>query len=290
AWQVPLLELPDAQFVLMSATLGDVTFFREDLTRRTGREVAVVDDAERPVPLSFAYAVEPAQDLLLRLVEEGRSPVYVVHFSQKDAVERAQSLTSVQVASREQRDRIGEAIGDFRFGRGFGQTLSRLLRHGVGVHHAGMLPRYRRLVERLTQQGLLGVVCGTDTLGVGINVPIRTVVITALAKFDGERMRHLSAREFHQVAGRAGRAGFDDEGEVIVLAPEHEIENAKALAKAAGDEKKRKKVVRKKPPPGSVNWTEKTYLRLRDAQPEPLTSQFRVSHTMVLAVLTRPGD
>jgi superfamily II RNA helicase len=290
AWQVPLLELPDTQFLLMSATLGDVSFFVEDLHRRTGKDVAVVDQAERPVPLTYAYSVEPIQDLLLELVQTHRAPVYVVHFAQKDAVERAQSLTSVQVATREQRDRVAAAIGDFRFGPGFGAILSRLLRHGVGVHHAGMLPRYRRLVERLTQAGLLGVICGTDTLGVGINVPIRTVVLTSLTKFDGEKSRHLTAREFHQIAGRAGRAGFDTTGEVIVQAPEHVIENAKALAKAGDDERKRRKIVRKKAPTGVVNWTDKTFERLRDAAPEPLTSQFRVTHTMVLSVLSRPGD
>ncbi|MFD1504626.1 DUF3516 domain-containing protein [Georgenia yuyongxinii] len=290
AWQVPLLELPHAQFLLMSATLGDVSFFVEDLRRRTGTDVAVVDDAERPVPLTYTYSLEPIQDLLLELVSTHRAPVYVVHFAQKDAVERAQSLTSVQVATREQRDRIAAALGDFRFGPGFGAILSRLLRHGVGVHHAGMLPRYRRLVERLTQAGLLGVICGTDTLGVGINVPIRTVVLTSLTKFDGEKSRHLSAREFHQIAGRAGRAGFDTVGEVVVQAPEHVIENAKALAKAGDDERKRRKIVRKKAPSGVVNWTDKTFERLRDATPEPLTSQFRVTHTMVLSVLARPGD
>src|SRR5690625_4205745 len=290
AWQVPLLELTGAQFVLMSGTLGDVSFFERDLERRTGRQVAVVANAERPVPLTFDYSLEPIQDLLQRLVQQGRSPVYVVHFAQRDAVERAQSLTSVNIASRERRDEIAEALGDFRFGRGFGQTLSRLLRLGIGVHHAGMLPRYRRLVERLTQAGLLAVVCGTDTLGVGINVPIRTVVLTSLTKFDGERSRHLTAREFHQIAGRAGRAGYDTTGEVIVQAPEHVIENAKALAKAGDDERKRRKIVRKKAPAGVVNWTDKTFERLRDADPEPLTSQFHVTHTMVLSVLARPGD
>ncbi|MHB1063996.1 MAG: DEAD/DEAH box helicase [Georgenia sp.] len=290
AWQVPLLELPKTQFLLMSATLGDVSFFQEDLERRTGREVAVVDDAERPVPLDFAYSVEPIQDVILELVSTHRSPAYVVHFAQKDAVERAQALTSVQVATREQRDRVAAALGDFRFGPGFGQILSRLLRLGIGVHHAGMLPRYRRLVERLTQQGLLGVICGTDTLGVGINVPIRTVVLTSLTKFDGETFRHLTAREFHQIAGRAGRAGYDTTGEVIVQAPEHVIENAKALTKAGDDERKRRKIVRKKAPTGVVNWTDKTFERLRDATPEALTSQFRVTHTMVLSVLSRPGD
>ncbi|HZL81322.1 MAG TPA: DUF3516 domain-containing protein, partial [Demequina sp.] len=285
AWQVPLLELTHAQFILMSATLGDVSFFAEDITRRTGVPVAVIADAERPVPLTFSYAIEPLHELLEELVRTRRSPVYVVHFTQREAVERAQALMSMTLASREQRDQIADELGAFRFGPGFGKTLSRLLRHGIGVHHAGMLPKYRRVVERLTQKGLLQVVCGTDTLGVGINVPIRTVVLTSLVKYDGVRMRHLSAREFHQIAGRAGRAGFDTVGEVIVLAPEHVIENRKLLARAGDDPKKIKKIVRKKAPEGAVNWTDKTFERLRDAPPEPLTSSFSVTHAMVLNVL-----
>ncbi|MCC2309881.1 DEAD/DEAH box helicase [Cellulomonas chengniuliangii] len=290
AWQVPLLELPRAQFVLMSATLGDVAFFAEDIERRTGREVAVIANAERPVPLTFDYAVEPLHELLEELVQTKRAPVYVVHFTQKEAVERAQSLLSMNLATREQKDAIATELGAFRFGPGFGKTLSRLLRHGIGIHHAGMLPKYRRVVERLTQKGLLKVVCGTDTLGVGINVPIRTVVLTSLVKYDGVRMRHLSAREFHQIAGRAGRAGYDTVGEVIVMAPDHVIENRKLLAKAGDDPKKIKKIVRKKAPEGAVNWTDKTFERLRDAPPEPLTSSFAVSHAMVLNVLAREGD
>ncbi|CAN5218967.1 DEAD/DEAH box helicase [soil metagenome] len=290
AWQVPLLELTHAQFILMSATLGDVSFFAEDIQRRTGVPVAVIADAERPVPLTFSYAIEPLHELLEELVRTRRSPVYVVHFTQREAVERAQALMSMTLASREQRDLIADELGAFRFGPGFGKTLSRLLRHGIGVHHAGMLPKYRRVVERLTQKGLLQVVCGTDTLGVGINVPIRTVLLTSLVKYDGVRMRHLSAREFHQIAGRAGRAGFDTVGEVIVLAPEHVIENRKLLARAGDDPKKIKKIVRKKAPDGAVNWTDKTFERLRDAPPEPLTSSFSVTHAMVLNVLVRPGD
>ncbi|WP_246036915.1 DEAD/DEAH box helicase [Cellulomonas telluris] len=290
AWQVPLLELTRAQFLLMSATLGDVSFFEEDLRRRTGREVAVVANAERPVPLTFSYVVEPLHELLDELVQTHRAPVYVVHFTQKEAVERAQALLSSTLASRAQRDEIAAELGGFRFGPGFGKTLSRLLRHGVGVHHAGMLPKYRRVVERLTQKGLLPVVCGTDTLGVGINVPIRTVVLTSLVKYDGQRMRHLTAREFHQIAGRAGRAGFDTVGEVVVLAPEHVIENRKALLRAGDDPKKQKKIVRKQAPAGHVNWTDKTFERLRDAPPEPLTSSFHVSHAMVLHVLQRGRD
>ena len=290
AWQVPLLELPQAQMVLLSATLGDVSFFVRDLRERTGREVAVVDDAVRPVPLEMEYVVEPIGELLQRLVGQDKAPVYVVHFSQKEAVERANSLLSVDLVPRSRKAEVVKALGDFRFGGGFGATLSRLLRAGIGVHHAGMLPRYRRLVERLAREGLLSVICGTDTLGVGINVPIRSVVMTSLVKFDGSRERHLTAREFHQIAGRAGRAGFDTRGYVVVQAPEHVIENAKALAKAGDDERKRRKIVRKKAPEGRVNWTDKTFERLRDAAPETLISQFQVTTTMVLNLMERVGD
>ncbi|HTI28080.1 MAG TPA: DUF3516 domain-containing protein, partial [Kutzneria sp.] len=290
AWQVPLLELPKAQFVLMSATLGDVTRFEKDLTRRTGRGTAVVKNAERPVPLHFSYVLTPLQETLEELLQTKQAPVYVVHFTQAAAIERAQALMSINVSTRAEKDAIAELIGRFRFSSGFGKTLSRLVRHGIGVHHAGMLPKYRRLVERLAQAGLLKIICGTDTLGVGINVPIRTVLFTALSKYDGVRTRHLKAREFHQIAGRAGRAGYDTVGMVVVQAPEHVVENEKALAKAGDDPKKRRKVVRKKPPEGFVSWGEATFTRLVEAEPEPLTSSFQVSHSMLLNVIGRPGD
>ena len=290
AWQVPLLELPQAQFLLMSATLGDVSFFRDDLTRRTGRDTAVVSSMERPVPLSYEWAETPLHETLEELLTTHQAPVYVVHFTQAAALERAQALTSVNVATREERDRIAELIGAFRFGTGFGRTLSRLVKHGIGVHHAGMLPKYRRLVETLAQAGLLKVICGTDTLGVGINVPIRTVVLTSLTKYDGRRQRVLKAREFHQIAGRAGRAGFDTAGHVVVQAPDHVVENARLVRKAGDDPKKLRKVQRKKPPEGQVTWSEATYERLVAAEPEPLVSRMRVTHAMLLNVLQRESD
>jgi superfamily II RNA helicase len=290
AWQVPLLELPHAQFLLMSATLGDVSRFEADLTRRTGRPTAVIASTERPVPLVFSYSIEPLHETLGELLSTGQAPVYVVHFTQAAALEQAQALMSINVCSRAEKDAIAELIGDFRFSAGFGKTLSRLVRHGIGVHHAGMLPRYRRLVETLTQAGLLKVICGTDTLGVGINVPIRTVLFTALSKYDGTKTRLLQAREFHQIAGRAGRAGFDTSGRVVVQAPEHVVENERMLAKAGDDPKARRKVVRKKPPEGFVAWGKPTFERLVAAEPEPLTSSFKVTHAMVLNVIARPGD
>src|SRR5690349_10990903 len=282
AWQVPLLELTTTQFVLMSATLGETSRLETDLSERTGRQTAAITSVERPVPLTFRYALTPLHETIEELLGGQQAPIYVVHFTQAAAVERAQALMSINVASREQKAAIAEFLGDFRFTAGFGRTLSRLVRHGIGVHHAGMLPRYRRLVERLAQAGLLKVICGTDTLGVGINVPIRTVVLTALSKFDGEKTRHLKAREFHQIAGRAGRAGFDTAGRIVVQAPEHVVENEKALAKAGDDPKARRKVVRKKPPEGFVSWGKPTFERLVAADPEPLTSSFKVTLAMVL--------
>ena len=290
AWQVPLLELPDVQFVLMSATLGDVTHFEKDLTRRTGRDTAVVSSGERPVPLIFSYVMTPLHETIEELLGARQAPIYVVHFTQASALERAQSLMSINVSTRAEKDAIAELIGNFRFTAGFGKTLSRLVRHGIGVHHAGMLPKYRRLVEMLAQAGLLKVICGTDTLGVGINVPIRTVVFTALTKYDGVRTRHLKAREFHQIAGRAGRAGYDTVGGVVVQAPEHVVDNAKALSKMGDDPKKRRKWVRKKAPEGFVSWGEPSFEKIVAAEPEPLTSSFQVSHSMLLNVIGRPGD
>ncbi|GGK41385.1 DEAD/DEAH box helicase [Nocardia camponoti] len=290
AWQVPIIELPNAQFLLMSATLGEVDFFADDLTRRTGRSTAIVAGSERPVPLTFSYVRTPIQETIEELVSTHQAPVYVVHFTQAAALERAQALTSSNFASKAEKEAIAAAIGEFRFASGFGKTLSRLLRHGIGVHHAGMLPKYRRLVEKLAQDGLLKVVCGTDTLGVGINVPIRTVLLTGLTKYDGVRTRRLKAREFHQIAGRAGRAGFDTMGTVVVEAPEHEIENTRLLAKAGDDPKKLRKVVRRKPPEGFVSWSEETFDRLIAAQPEPMVSRFSVTNSLLLNVIARPGN
>ncbi|MDN6386413.1 MAG: DUF3516 domain-containing protein [Corynebacterium sp.] len=287
AWQVPLLSLPKAQFLLMSATLGDTAWLEKDLTRRTGRPTTPVTGTVRPVPLDFDFVYTPVHETLEELVDKGRAPVYIVHFSQREAVERAQALTSMNFVDKERKAAIAEAIGGFRFTSAFGKTLSGLLRKGIGVHHAGMLPKYRRLVEKLAQQGLLTVISGTDTLGVGINVPIRTVLMTGLAKYDGIKHRILKSREFHQIAGRAGRAGYDTEGTVIVEAPEHEIENFRLRERAGSDPKKLKKLRKKSAPEGRATWSKSTFERLTTAEPEELVSQFQMSHSMLINVIAR---
>ncbi len=291
AWQVPLLELPKAQFLLMSATLGDTSFLRSDLTSRTGRQTTLVDSSERPVPLDFEYRETTLLDSITDLLSDGRVPVYVVHFTQKDAAARAQSLTSLDVLTKDEKSAVKEAIGGFRFDTPIGKDLRRFVQAGIGLHHAGLLPKYRLLVEKLAQQGLLKLICGTDTLGVGINVPIRTVLFSKLCKYDGRRVRVLSVRDFQQIAGRAGRKGFDTAGSVLVQAPEHVVENKKAAAKAEHDPRKKRKLVKRKPPEkGYAHWDGDTLARLRNGTPETLTSSFAVSHAMLLNMLDRPGD
>ena len=291
AWQVPLLQLPRTRFLLMSATLGDTTALRRDLTARTGLDTALVASAERPVPLDVEYRETPLHVSIEQLLDAGRAPVYIVHFTQREATTRAQSLTSLKVLGPDEKEAVKEAVGGFRFDTPIGKDLRRFVLAGIGVHHAGMLPKYRLLVEKLAQQGHLKLICGTDTLGVGVNVPIRTVLFTQLYKYDGRRTRVLSVRDFQQIAGRAGRRGFDTVGSVWVQAPEHAVENKRAEMRAAGDPKKLRKLVRKKPPEHRyAHYDDKTLVRLWEGTPETLESSFDVTHAMMLNVLDRPGD
>jgi superfamily II RNA helicase len=288
AWQIPLLALPQARFLLMSATLGKPEFFVSELTRSTKAPTTLVRSSERPVPLDWEYSEIPLQETIQKLTSAGKSPIYIVHFSQRAASERAQDLMSLNFTTKEDKQLLKDELKGFRFDSPFGKELSRFLPHGIGVHHAGMLPKYRRLVERLAQRGVLKIICGTDTLGVGVNVPIRTVLFTQLCKFDGENTTVLSVRDFQQIAGRAGRRGFDTLGSVVVQAPEHEIENRVLRQRAEGNPKKTKKLHFKKAPErGYKPWNDKTLVQLRDSEPEALVSRLSVNHGLLLNVLSR---
>ena len=288
AWQVPLLTLSQTRFLLMSATLGETAFFEEELTRLNGRPSVTVESKDRPVPLEHSYSEMTLAQTLETLASQNKSPVYVVHFTQLEAAQSAQDFTSINVCTREEKAALALALEGFKFTSPYGPEIKKWLRHGIGLHHAGLLPKYRVLVEQLAQKGLLKVICGTDTLGVGINVPIRTVLFTKLCKFDGQKTGILSARDFHQISGRAGRKGFDDRGWVVVQAPEHVIENIKLDEKEARGGKK--PVKRKPPEKNFVNWDKNTFARLIVAPPERLASRFKVSHGMLLNVLSRKGD
>ncbi len=290
AWQIPLLTMPQTRFLLMSATLGDTSKFEKSLTELNGKPTTLVLSDQRPVPLEFSYSEIPLTEQVTKLVEEGKSPVYLVHFSQRASAESAQDLLSSNYCSKEEKREISVALQQANFRSPYGKEISKLLRHGIGIHHAGILPKYRVLVEKLTQRGLLKVICGTDTLGVGINVPIRSVLFTQLCKYDGSGNRILSVREFKQVAGRAGRRGFDDVGYVVAQAPAHVVENIKREAKAAASAKKKKWVKKKPPEFGYVAWNEETFKKLQTSPSEPLVSSFKLSNNFLLNVLSRENQ
>jgi superfamily II RNA helicase len=289
AWQIPLLTLPRVTFLLMSATIGPTERFEERLVRLTGRPTAAVHATHRPVPLDFEYREMPLHETILDLIRHEKAPIYVVNFTQRAAAEEAQNLMSTDFCTKEQKRAIHEALAFARFDSPYGKEVQRFLRHGIGLHHAGLLPKYRLLVEKLAQKGHLKIICGTDTLGVGVNIPIRTVLFTKLCKYDGEKTAILSVRDFQQISGRAGRKGFDDRGTVVAQAPEHVIENLRLEAKAASDPMKKRKFTRRKPPErGYVQWDRSTFDRLVTSPPEPLVSRFSISHGMLLNVLERP--
>jgi len=290
AWQIPLLTLSQSRFLLISATLGTPDFFQKEVTRLTGTPTVLIAASERPVPLEFSYVETPVDVTLQELITANKAPVYLVHFTQNEAAQAAQDLMSLNFCSSTEKTAIKEAMQGAKFTSPYGKEVKKYLSHGIGIHHAGLLPKYRILVEQLAQRGLLKVICGTDTLGVGVNVPIRTVLLTRLSKYGGQKVAILSARDFHQITGRAGRRGFDDIGYVVAQAPEHVIENAKLEAKAAGDPKKLRKMVKKKPPDGFVGWSEDTFKKLQTATPESLVSRFQISHGLLLQVLSRADD
>src|SRR5581483_4904871 len=146
AWQVPLLVLSHARFLLMSATLGPTERFEKALTDLTGADTAVITSAERPVPLDFEYRESPLHETLAELVRTGRAPVYLVNFTQRSAAEEAQNLMSVDFCSKEEKKAIHESLAGTRFDSPFGKEVQKLVRHGIGLHHAGLLPKYRRVV------------------------------------------------------------------------------------------------------------------------------------------------
>jgi superfamily II RNA helicase len=288
AWQVPLLVLPRTQFLLMSATLGDTRAIAERLRQDPGREVAHVTSEDRPVPLDFEYRETPLHETIETLLAAGKSPIYVVNFTQRECAELAQSLTSVKIGTKEEREEIRKVVAGIRLSTPYGKEFRRFLSFGIGVHHAGLLPRYRLLVEQLAQKGLLHVVCGTDTLGVGVNIPIRTVLFTKLAKFDGTKVGLLSVRDFKQIAGRAGRRGFDTQGSVVAQAPEHIVEKRQAEKKSEASGRKPRTV--KGPPKGEVSWSAETFQKLIARPPETLVSRFKLTHGMVLSLLQRDEE
>ena len=290
AWEIPLFRLPHVTFLLMSATMGDNQALNSTVSAYSGRGVQTITSSDRPVPLDWCYPFVTAKDAIDDLVTSGRTPVYAVCFTQQDAASLAQSLICKELAPSEQeKQTLADECKDVEFDTPYGDRLRQILINGIGLHHAGLLPKYRRLVERLAQAGLLTCICGTDTLGVGINVPIRSVLFTQLCKFNGETTVLVTPRQFHQIAGRAGRRGYDTQGSVVAVPPAHEVYNSKLKEqiKAAETKKEREKLKKRQrfPKFNYVEWDEQTFTKLRTASPEPLRSRFQLSQGHVLSLL-----
>jgi superfamily II RNA helicase len=288
AWQVPLLALEKTRFLLMSATLGDTKEISKKLEQRTSIPVTLVQSTKRPVPLNFSYSLDPLHEKIAELVKDNKAPIYIVSFSQGDCTALANALTSHGFCDKNQKDRILQEIKNTKLDSPFGPDVRRILLAGVGLHHAGLLPKYRLLVEKLAQEGLLKVICGTDTLGVGINIPIRTVVFNSLSKFDGEKSRLLTVRDFKQIAGRAGRKGFDDHGWVVCQAPEYAIENQQLKRKMEANPLKAKKIRLSGAPQGFVNWDEDKFEQLIEKPAETLVPRFTLDYAIVINLLQNP--
>ena len=149
AWQVPLLTMPEARFLLMSATIGDTEFFEKDLERLTGVSCVTVRSEHRPVPLEFEYSETPLSERVAQVLSENKAPAYLVHFTQRETSEAAQALMSLEVCSKDEKAALAAALEKAKFNSPYGKDVKRWLRHGIGVHHAGLLPKYRILVEQL---------------------------------------------------------------------------------------------------------------------------------------------
>jgi superfamily II RNA helicase len=289
AWQIPLLVLERTQFLLMSATIGPTEPFEKALAKLTKRPTVDGALVGPPVPLDARVPRDAAARDDRRSRREGALAGLRRQLHAARRAETAQNFMSLDFCRRTGRREIAEELGRVRFDTPYGKEVKRFLAHGIGVHHAGLLPKYRLLVEKLAQKGLLAIVSGTDTLGVGVNIPIRTVLFTRLCKFDGEKTAILSVRDFQQIAGRAGRKGFDDQGFVVGQAPEHVIENLRLELKAGRSGEAQAHRPQEAARQGATcTGTGPRSIGSSRRSPSRSVSRFRVSHGMLLNVLQPP--
>jgi hypothetical protein len=296
-WEQSIIALdPRAQLVILSATVGEADAFCQwvYLCRRV--PMALVESFDRRVPLRHDFRELYLLDLVRELVAAGDVPAIIFTFSREQCFERARLLKSCpRFTTDEERVRIGELSSGVLLDRGFAKDLWPLLQHGIGVHHAGILPRYKQLVERLTLERLLKIVVSTETISAGINLPARCVVFPELRKHIQGKSRLLTSAEYHQMSGRAGRPQFDSEGLAVTLAPEevvHDIREEQRAAKkgrfSVDEERLRRSAYARARSDaqrrGDVTWDPEAHTRLVRGQPAPLRSQTRITAEQILAI------
>lgn len=289
-WELSLSLLPPhVRLLLLSATVGNAVEFISWLSRMHGRSLELVEGKERKIPLTYHWV--PDQFLNDALVDLARgddatrkTPALVFAFNRDECWAVAEQLKGLDLVSTTQRGPLHAAVDALEWKDGIGPKLKQMLRRGVGVHHAGLLPKYRRGVEDLFEKKLLSVALCTETLAAGINLPARSVVLTSLVKGPFGKEKLIDASSAHQIFGRAGRPQFDTEGHVYALPHEDDVRIAKwkekfdqipETTKDPGLLKKRKELLKKKPTRNSQKkyWTGTDFEKLQVAAPARLYSK-----------------
>lgn len=292
-WELSLAMLPaNVRLMLLSATVGNATEFLFWLKRSHKRDLQLVNGTERKVPLTYHWENELLPDLLARMSqgsdEVKRTPALVFCFDREKCWSVAELLKGRDMLADGQQDQLAKALENVEnsggFTGGIGPKIKRILMRGVGVHHAGLLPKHRRLVEELFQQKLLSICVCTETLAAGMNLPARSVVITELLKGPKGKKKVIAASNAHQMFGRAGRPQFDTQGHVYAVAHEDDVkilrykEKIEQIPEDTKDPKLRmmRKKLEKKTPTrreGVQYWTEAQFDKLKIAEPGKLESK-----------------
>lgn len=289
-WEFALSLLPKhVRLLLLSATVGNSVHFLSWLNSQHGRNLELVQSTDRKVPLSFHWIPDKLLNDLLEEMAEGtgearRTPALVFCFNREECWTVAEQLKGRAMLADGQQDALVEQLDRHDWSKGAGPKLRRILLRGVGVHHAGILPRYRRIVEELFQKKLLTMCVCTETLSAGINLPARSVVLTSLVKGPPGKQRLIDSSTAHQIFGRAGRPQFDTEGHVYAVAHEDDVRIHEWRLKYDSipeDTKdpgllQAKKALKKKMPtrnPQRQYWSPQQFEKLREASPRDLISQ-----------------
>ncbi len=295
-WEQSIIGLdPRSQLVILSATVGRPDRFCQwaSLTRRVPMEL--VESRERKVPLVHDFREEPLIDTVRELAHKGDVPAIVFVFGREQCFEVARLLKSCRrFTTDEEKAKVEALCDEALLPGGVANELRPLFSHGIGIHHAGILPRYKQLVEQLALERLIKFVVSTETIAAGINLPARTVVFPSLRKFIKNEPRMVTAAEYHQMAGRAGRPQFDDRGLAITLAPEEIVSELKkelrdAAKRPAYDEGKVRKSVYNKARSeaqrkGDIIWTPESHAELVRGEPAELRSKTKITTEQVLAI------
>ena len=306
-WELSLSMLPrHVRLMLLSATIGNAYDFTAWLRKAHGRDLDLVQSSDRKVPLSYHWVGdELLSDQLVRMCQgdedKRHTPALVFCFDREKCWDVADQLRGRDMLGGGQQKELAARLDGYDLSHGAGAKLRRLLMRGVGVHHAGLLPRYRRVVETLFQDKLLSVCVCTETLAAGMNLPARSVVLTSLLKGPPNKKRLIDPSNAHQMFGRAGRPQFDTQGHVFAVAHEDDVRIHKhklkieSIPEDSKDPvlmKKRKQLIKKTPRrrEGVQYWTPKQFEKLREAPAGKLESRGRLPWRLLAHLLDAGSD